>query len=116
MLIDDTGVACIELKNLKQKGALEDYVMKFQLLAARSRIKEDISLIEYFIDWLNSNLIRAIYTKEKTPETINDMIEAASKAQTATNHANTIISKDWSIHTEKAECAVKTEKFTIDIG
>ena len=50
----------IELKMLKQKGTLEDYITKFQLLAARSGITEDISLVEYFIDRLKSDLVRAI--------------------------------------------------------
>ena len=41
--IDDARAACLEMKHLKQqKGKLEDYVTKFQLLAVRSRIKEDI--------------------------------------------------------------------------
>ena len=90
--VDDARAARLEMKHLKQKkGALEDYVTKFQLLAVRSGIKEDVLLIEYFIDGLHLDIIRAIYAKDTIPEKIDDMIDAASKAQTATDHANAII-------------------------
>ena len=47
--------------------------------------------MEYFIDGLHPDIVQAIYTKDTIPEKINDMIDAASKAQTVTDHANAII-------------------------
>ena len=102
--IDDARAAHLEMKQLKQqKGKLEDYSTKFQLLAVRARIKEDISLIEYFIDGLHPDIVQAIYAKDTVPEKINDMIDAASKAQTATNHVNAIITTTRSLCNEKTE-------------
>ena len=114
--VDDARAACLEMKHLKQKkGALEDYVTKFQLLAVRSGIKEDVSLIEYFINGLHPDIVRAIYAKDTIPEKIDDMIDAASKAQTATDCANTIITAARSLHNEKTERTIKIKASTLNI-
>ena len=114
--IDDAGAACLKIKHLKQKkGALEDYVIKFQLLAVRSGIKEDVSLIEYFIDGLHPDIVWAIYAKDTILEKINDMIDAASKAQTVTDRANAIITMAQSLHNEKTEQTVKIEASTLSM-
>ena len=114
--VDDARAARLKMKHLKQKkGALEDYVTKFQLLAVRSGIKEDVSLIEYFIDGLHPDIVRAIYAKDTIPEKIDDMIDAATKAQTATDRANAIITAARSLHNEKTERTVKIEASTLNI-
>ena len=115
--VDNARAACLEMKHMKmKKGALEDYITKFQLLAVRSGIKEDVSLIEYFINGLHPDIVRAIYAKATVPKKIDDMIDVASKAQTATDHANAIITAARTLHNEKTEQTVKIEASTLNIN
>jgi hypothetical protein len=77
---DVEGDARAKLRQLKQgKDTADEYVSQFRILAGRSKIKEDSSLIEYFMEGLNNGILQKIFTLEKMPTTIDKWYELASR-------------------------------------
>ncbi|KAG5640263.1 hypothetical protein H0H81_012289, partial [Sphagnurus paluster] len=60
------------MKHLKQTGTADEYISEFRILASHSKITEDTSLVEYFMEGLNPKLVEKIFGLEDLPTTIDD--------------------------------------------
>ncbi|GLB35582.1 putative reverse transcriptase-rnase h-integrase [Lyophyllum shimeji] len=90
---DAAGDARAKLKVLKQTGTADEYIAEFKVLAAASQIKEDNSLIEYFMDGLQPKLVEKVLGVEKPPTTIKGWYDYASRFDNQWRRARAIINR-----------------------
>jgi hypothetical protein len=77
---DAEGDARAKLRQLRQgSGTIEEYISQFRIHAGRSKITEDKSLIEYFMEGLHPRILEKIYSVEKVPTTIAKWYELATR-------------------------------------
>jgi hypothetical protein len=93
--VDNAGTAQTQIKNLKQSScdSLEDYISKFCILKDRTRITEDPTLVEYFMDGLNSKILEKVFNMENVPTTLTAWFTAAAKYNGQWRRAKAIIGK-----------------------
>jgi hypothetical protein len=59
--IDDEGVAKTELRTLRQGNTrIKEYIVQFTIIATRTGLTKDSTLIEYFIDGLHPKLMERV--------------------------------------------------------
>ncbi|GLB45345.1 putative reverse transcriptase-rnase h-integrase [Lyophyllum shimeji] len=90
---DAAGDARAKLKVLKQTGTADEYIVEFKVLAAASQIKEDNSLIEYFMDGLQPKLVEKVLGVEKPPTMIKGWYGYASRFDNQWRRARAIINR-----------------------
>jgi hypothetical protein len=56
---------------------IEEYIVQFTIISARTGLTKDSALIEYFIDGLHLKLMEHVYTVEKPPTTLEGWMRAA---------------------------------------
>ena len=77
---DAEGEAWAQLRHLRQtKDTADEYVVQFRILAGRAKLTDDKTLIEYFIEGINTGILQKIFAQNPLPATINDWYEAATK-------------------------------------
>ena len=104
------------MKELKQgQGELEDYIAQFHMLKARSRITEDVALIELFMDGLHPKILEKVFTKDVLPITLEGRMDAASKFDGQWKRAKVIAGKACD-KLEKKATPPKKETNTLDIN
>ena len=69
--------AITKLKALQQMDLAEDYIVTFQLLAARSGIVELTVLSDYFLSGLLRELVKSVQSCATLPDTIKGYYELA---------------------------------------
>jgi hypothetical protein len=78
--IDSKGTAQTKLQHLRQGlGGLDNYIAEFRILVSKCGITDNKSLIEYFMEGLNPELLKRVYLMENMPTTIQGWYEAANK-------------------------------------
>jgi hypothetical protein len=93
--VDDAGTACTQIKNLKQSScdSLEDYMAKFCILKGRTGITDDVALIEYFMDGLNSKILEKVFNMENVPNSLDGWFTAVAKYDGQWRRAKAIVGK-----------------------
>jgi hypothetical protein len=80
LVADGEGDARAKLRQLRQgTGPIADYISQFRIYAGRSKITEDKSLIEYFMEGLHPRLLEKIYSVETIPKTLAKWFELATR-------------------------------------
>jgi hypothetical protein len=91
---DVEGDARAKLRQLRQgKDTTDEYVSQFCILAGRSKITEDRSLVEYFMEGLNTGILQKIFALETVPTTIHKWYELASRFDSQHRRAIEIIGR-----------------------
>src|SRR5271155_3768606 len=77
---DSEGDARAKLRQLNQgKDSVDDYVAQFRILAGKARMTDDAALTEYFMEGVNTGILRKIFAQEKLPATITEWYERTSR-------------------------------------
>ena len=58
---------------------VDDYINQFKVLAGQAKIKEDDTLIEYFMEGLNKGILSKVFNMSPVPTTIADWYKEAAK-------------------------------------
>ena len=91
---DEAGDARSKMKHLKQTGTADEYISEFRILASRSKITEDTSLVEYFMEGLNPKLVEKIFGLEDLPTTIDDWYKYAARLDNQWRRAKAIMARN----------------------
>ena len=78
---DDTkGEAQAQLWQLRQgKDSADKYITQFRILAGRAKLTDDKTLVEYFIEGINTGILQKIFAQNPLPATINNWYTSAMK-------------------------------------
>ena len=77
---DSEGEARAQLRQLRQdKGTADEYISQFRILSGRSKITEDNSLIEYFMEGIHPAILERIFGLAKVPTTITAWCDHAAR-------------------------------------
>src|ERR1700678_3614818 len=77
---DSEGDARAKLRQLNQgKDSVDDYVAQFRILAGKARMTDNAALTEYFMEGVNTGILRKIFAQEKLPATITEWYERTSR-------------------------------------
>src|SRR5271155_3796010 len=77
---DSEGDARAKLRQLNQgKDSVDDYVAQFRILAGKARITDNAALTEYFMEGVNTGILRKIFAQEKLAATITEWYERTSR-------------------------------------
>ena len=79
LISDIPGNARAKLQTLKQTGRANEYVGQFWILAQQSKITDETTLIEYFMEGLKPKLLEKIYSLQTIPTTIENWYSHACR-------------------------------------
>src|ERR1700678_4475575 len=91
---DSEGDARAKLRQLKQgKDSVDDYVAQFRILAGKARMTDNAALTEYFMEGINTGILRKIFAQEKIPATITEWYERTSRCDSLYRRAQEILGR-----------------------
>ena len=77
---DTEGKAWAQLRHLRQgKDGVDKYITQFRILAGRAKLTDDKTLVEYFIEGINTWILQKIFAQNPLPAMINDWYTSATK-------------------------------------
>ena len=77
---DTKGKARAQLQHLRQgKDGTDEYIAQFRILAGQAKLTDDKTLIEYFIERINTEILQKIFAQNPLSAMINDWYTSATK-------------------------------------
>ena len=77
---DTEGKAQAQLWQLRQgKDSADKYITQFRILAGHAKLTNDKTLVEYFIEGINTGILQKIFAQNPLPAMINDWYNSAMK-------------------------------------
>ena len=113
LISDIPGNARAKLRTLKQTGRADEYVGQFRILAQRSKITDETTLIEYFMEGLKPKLLEKIYSLQTIPTTIENWYSHACRFDNQWSRVQEIIGRQCGVQTPIRRY-VPTLKYTSD--
>jgi len=78
--VDAEGAARQQLKTLRQgSDSIDDYILAFMMLKTQSGITDENTLMDYFLDGLNRNIVTNLVAMEMFPDKLDKLTTAAAK-------------------------------------
>ena len=73
---DTEGEAWTQLQQLRQgKDGTDKYITQFRILAGWAKLTDDKTLVEYFIEGINTGILQKIFAQNPLPATVNLQIK-----------------------------------------
>ena len=77
---DTKGKAWAQLRHLRQgKDGADKYIAQFRIIAGQAKLTDDKTLVEYFIEGINTGILQKIFAQNLLPAMINDLYTSATK-------------------------------------
>ena len=74
------GEAWAQLRQLRQgKDGADEYIAQFRILAGQAKLTDDKTLVEYFIEGINTGILQKIFAQNPLPAMINNWYTSATK-------------------------------------
>ena len=88
------GEAQAQLQHLRQgKDTTDKYIAQFRILAGHAKLTDDKTLIEYFIEGINTGILQKIFGQNLLPTTISKWYKAATKFDSQHRRLQEIIAR-----------------------